>query len=116
MYHDLQQLRTGVPSTVPPGKDLQHTVGICPKCGRGADFPENLYEDDPGYCLQCEERTEVVGPMAEGVVLAREFGDDAMDGAVSMPQRELELLYGWNDDSPLGPDDATYDGDLACLQ
>ena len=120
MQHDLRQLRTGVPSGVPPRRELQMARGgsFCPKCGADNYYTRGFYEDDPTYCVRCEEPTSEIGQMAvDGQYIGREFGDDAMDGAVALPDRELSILYGWNDDSPLGGNyEGSHDNDIACLQ
>jgi hypothetical protein len=135
--HDLRQLREGVPAAVPPRRDLRLLVASCPKCGSAClaiDPADLAADDDPGFCFQCAEPVwdlsgdpEVLGRMEEafgpaGGRLRRVWGDDALDGAARLGDARLggfrleELLYGLNDDSPLGNNfEGSRDNDLQCL-
>lgn len=107
MHHDMQQLRIGVPIGVPPRHDIQIVRGgsYCPKCGADNYWAFSFYEDDPTYCTHCEEYTSEVGYAAVDLLASgRVFGDDAMDGAVPLDERNRDLLYGYNDDGLLHND------------
>ena len=116
---DIRQLRIGVPSGVPPRREMAPARGgaYCPRCGADNYWIAGFSDDDPCYCVRCQESTNEIGQMAvDGQHPGREFGDDAMDGAVALSPHEMELLYGTNDDSPTGGNyEGEHDNDLACL-